>query len=143
MSQSMIFRSIAATALLVQPLICNAGTLTPGLYEYTINMNMPGKPANAPAMPAQVVQHCLTAKDVATKGYGAPPKDSDCQVQDMQETSGRFSYRISCTKPQKMDGTVKGTATATSLTMDMTMSMGSHGSMTQSTSGKRIGDCKQ
>lgn len=134
---------VATTMLLALPLVSAGATLTPGLYEYTIKMNMPGMPANAPAMPAQTVQRCLTAKDVAAKGYGAPPKDSDCQVQDMKESGGQFSYKLACTKPQKMDGTVKGSATATSINMELTMAMGSHGNMTQSTSGKRIGDCKQ
>ena len=143
MKQSIFRRTVTASALIALPLISAAATLTPGLYEYTVKMNMPGMPANAPAMPAQTMQHCLTAKDVATKGYGAPPKDSDCQMQDMKESGGQFSYRISCTKPQKMDGTIKGTATATTVNMEMTMAMGSHGTMTQVTSGKRIGDCKQ
>lgn len=124
------------------PLAAIAG-LTPGLYEYTTKMNMPGM-SNMPNMPAQTMQHCVTAKDVAAgKGYGAPQKgDSDCQVKDMVESGGQFSYKISCTKPQKMDGTVKGAVTATGMTMDMTMAMGSHGTMTQSTTAKRIGDCK-
>jgi Protein of unknown function (DUF3617) len=143
MKRNIACLAVAASALLALPLAAAAATLTPGLYEYTIKMNMPGMPANAPAMPAQVMQHCLTAKDIGSKGYGTPPKDSDCQIQDMNESGGQFSYKISCTKPQKMDGTVKGSATATSMTMDTTMSMGSHGTMTQSTTAKRIGDCKQ
>ena len=143
MKRKLVRRAVAGSILFVMPLISSAATLTPGLYEYTIKMSMPGMPANAPAMPAQTVQHCLTAKDVATKGYGAPPKDSDCQMQDMKESGGQFSYRISCTKPQKMDGNVKGSATATSVNMEMTLAMGTRGTMTQTTSGKRIGDCKQ
>jgi hypothetical protein len=132
----------AASALLALPVF--AAGLTPGLYEYTTKMSMPGMPAGAQGMPAQVSQHCLTAKDIASKGYGAPPKDSDCQVKDMKESGGQFSYRIACTKPQKMDGNVKGAFTATGMTMDMTMSMpDAGGTMTQSTTAKRLGDCKQ
>ncbi len=89
-------------------------------------------------MPAQVMQRCLTAKDIASKDYGSPPKDSDCKVRDMNETGGQFSYKIACTKPQKMDGSVKGTLTPTGMTMDMTMSMpDAGGTMTQSTTAKR------
>jgi hypothetical protein len=134
--------TIAAFALLALPLTAVAG-LTPGLYEYTVKMNMPGMPANAQGMPPQIVQRCVTAKDIASKGYGAPRADSDCQIQDMKENGGQFSYKIACTKPQKMDGTVKGSLTATTMTMDTTMAMGGHGTMTQSTTAKRIGDCKQ
>jgi hypothetical protein len=98
-------------------------------------------PAGAAGMPPQVVQRCLTAKEIETKGYGSPPKDSDCQVKDMNESGGQFSYKIACTKPQKMDGTVKGSFTATGLTMDMTMAMEGM-TMTQSTTARRLGDCK-
>jgi hypothetical protein len=101
-------------------------------------MNVPGMPGG---MPPQVSQHCLTAKDIASKGYGAPPKDSDCQVKDMNESGGQFSYKIACTKPQKMDGNVKGSLTATGMTMDMTMAMDGM-TMTQSTTARRLGDCK-
>jgi hypothetical protein len=134
--------AVIVSALAALPAVAAAATLTPGLYEYTIKMSMPGMPAGA-AMPAQTAQHCLTAKDVATKGYGTPPKDSDCKVQDMKDSGGQFSYRLSCTKPQKMDGTVKGTATATTINMETTIAMSNGGTMIQSTSGKRIGDCKQ
>ena len=135
--------AFSASVLFALPLTLAAAGLTPGLYEYTVKMNIPGIP-DMPNMPAQTVQHCLTAKDVAgNKGYGTPPKgDSDCQVKDMSESGGQFSYKVSCTKPQKMNGTVKGTSTATSMTMDMTMSMPDSGTMTQTTTAKRIGDCK-
>ena len=61
----------------------------------------------------------------------------------MSQSGGQFSYKMSCTKPQKLDGAVKGTFTATGMTMDMTMSMPDDGPMTQTITAKRIGDCKQ
>ena len=115
--------------------------MTPGLYEYTIKMNMPG----GPAMPAQTSQQCLNAKDVAgNKAFEMPAsKDSDCQVKDLTQGGGQFAYKVACTKPQKMDGTVKGTHTSTGMTMDMTMVMaGAPGPMTQTITARRVGDCK-
>jgi hypothetical protein len=103
-------------------------------------MNMAGMPN----MPAQTMQRCLAAKDVSgNKSFEMPadPK-SDCQIKDMVQSGGQFSYKMSCTKPQKLDSTVKGTFTATGMMMDMTMSM-PDGTMTQTTTAKRIGDCKQ
>jgi hypothetical protein len=135
-------RLFSASFLFALPLTAAAAGPTPGLYEYTIKMNMPGMP-NAANIPPQVVKNCVTAKDISGKGYGVPPKDSDCRVKDVVESTGQFSYKIACTKPQKMDGAVKGTYTATTMTMDMTMAMGSGGTMAQSTTAKRIGDCKQ
>jgi hypothetical protein len=69
---------------------------------------------------------------------------SDCQVKDMVENAGKFSYKMACTKPQKMDGTVQGSFTQTGMNMDMTMTMdGMPGPMTQSITAKRVGDCAQ
>ena len=136
-----IARTVApALILVVFPLTAAAAGLTPGLYEYTTTMNMPGMGS----MPAQTIQRCVTAKDLSgsNKGYGAPTKgDSDCQMKDFSESGGKFSYKMACTKPQKMDATVTGTGTATGMTMNMAMNM-SGGTMTQTTTAKRIGDCK-
>jgi hypothetical protein len=116
--------------------------LTPGLYEYSIKMNMPGAPAN---LPTQATQRCLTAKEAeGTKSFEMPPDSTtDCKVSGMTQTSTQFSYNVACTKPQRMDGVVKGTFTATTMVMDMTMTMaGMPGPMTQTITAKRLGDCK-
>src|SRR5687768_17771339 len=136
MKRQLIFGALA----LASPLASHAA-MSPGLYEYTIKMNMPG----APAMPTQSMQQCLTAKDVAgNKAFEMPAsKDSDCQIRDLTQSGGQFSYKMACTKPQKMDGSAKGSHSATGMTMDMTMTMaGMPGPMTQSISARRVGDCK-
>jgi hypothetical protein len=70
-------------------------------------------------------------------------KDSDCQIKDLTQSGGQFSYKMACTKPQKMEGTAKGSHSASGMTMDMTMTMaGMPGPMTQSISARRVGDCK-
>ena len=120
----------------------SASALTPGMYEYTMKMNMPGMPVN---MPAQTSQRCLTPKDVdGNKAFEMPTeRNSDCQIKDMVHSGNQFSYKIACTKPQKLDGSAKGSVTATSLTMEMTMVMPeAPGPMTQSISARRVGDCK-
>jgi hypothetical protein len=123
-------------------LAASASALTPGMYEYTMKMSMPGMPMN---MPAQTSQRCLTSKDVdSNKAIEMPTeRNSDCQIKDMANSGAQFSYKISCTKPQKMDGSAKGSVTATSLSMEMTMVMPeAPGPMTQSITARRIGDCK-
>ncbi len=133
---------ICASVLLALPLTLAAAGLTPGLYEYSIKMSMPGVPAN---MPAQTSQRCLTAKEVeGNKSFEMPPdRNTDCQVNGLTQTGSQFSYTVACTKPQKMDGAVRGTFTATSMTMDMTMTMaGGPGPMTQTITARRLGDCK-
>ena len=132
---------MCATVLLALPLTLAAAGLSPGLYEYTIKMNMAGMPD----MPAQTSQRCLTPKEVeGNKSFEMPPdRNSDCQVKNQTQSGNQFSYIVACTKPQKMDGAVKGTFTATSMTMDMNVTMaGAPGPMTQKMTMRRLGDCK-
>ena len=133
---------ISALLGLLLPLTASAA-MTPGLYEYTIKMSMPGAPAN---LPAQTFQRCLSAKDVdGSKAYEMPSNaGSDCQIKDLTQSGGQFSYKMACTKPQKIDGSVQGSLTPTGMTMDMNMTMdGMPGPMTQAITAKRISDCKQ
>ena len=135
-------RVMGASVLLAVPLTLSAAGLSPGLYEYSIKMNMSGMPE----MPTQTSQRCLTPKEVeGNKSFEMPPdRNSDCQVRDQTQSGSQFSYTIACTKPQKMDGAVKGTFTATSMSMNMSMTMpGMPGPMTQTITAKRLGDCKQ
>jgi hypothetical protein len=133
----------AITAALAVPLGASAQSpMTPGLYEYTIKMTIPGGPGE---IPAQTTQRCLTAKDLeGSKPYEMPAgPGSDCQVKDMKESSGKFSYTMACTKPQKLNGSVQGAVTATTISMHMTMTMeGVPGPINQAISAKRLGDCK-
>ena len=120
----------------------SAAALNPGLYEYSMQMNMPGAPAK---IPPTTLQRCLTAKDVeGIKAVEMPlMPNSDCKVLNQNINGAQFSYRVSCTKPQKLEGDVKGTVSATSLNMDMTMQIpDAPGPMTQNISARRLGDCK-
>ena len=119
-----------------------AAALNPGLYEYTMKMNMPGAPAK---IPPTTIQRCLTARDVeGHKAVEMPPTpNSDCKALNQNINGAQFSYRVSCTKPQKLEGDVKGTVSATTLNMDMTMQIpDAPGPMTQNISARRLGDCK-
>ncbi len=133
--------SIALALAVITSHVASAdAAMTPGRYEYTVKMNMPGAPVN---MPAQITERCLSARDVAGDAAFQTMPDSDCKVRDMAQTGSQFSYKILCTRPMKLDGAVKGTYTATGMAMDMTMSVpDAPGPMTQSISAKRIGDCK-
>jgi hypothetical protein len=138
MNPSLTGAVFAVAAIFASP----AAALNPGLYEYVMKMSMPGMPA---AIPPTTTQRCLTAKDVeGAKAYEMPAMpNSDCKVLNQVINGAEFSYRVACTKPQKLDGDVKGTATATSLNMDMVMRIpDAPGPMTQNISARRLGDCK-
>ena len=137
MRSNLILIRTAAVAVLLAPLAATAA-MTPGLYDYTVKMSVPGAPAN---MPAQTFQRCLME---GSKAYEMPPNPgSDCQIKDLSQSGGQFSYKMACTKPQKIDGAVQGSLTSTGMTMEMTMTMaGMAGHMTQSITAKRVSDCK-
>lgn len=142
MQRKLICLAGLATALFALPPTA-AAAMSPGLYEYSVKMEMAGAPPN---MPTQTSQRCLTAKDMeGNKAYEMQhDASSDCRVRDLVQNGAQFSYNMVCTKPQKLDGMVKGSSTATSLTMDMTMNIaGMPGAMTQKITAKRLGDCKQ
>lgn len=130
---------LAAVAALALPLAAFA-QMKPGMYEYTVKMSIPG----GPTMPQQTMQRCLTPADLeGNKAYQMPQQGSDCKVSDFRENGGKFSYKMACTKPQKLDGTAQGSYTPAGMNMDMTMNMADMpGPMTQSISAKRLGDCK-
>jgi hypothetical protein len=142
MNGNMTWTAALAAMILSLPVTAVAQQMTAGLYEYTVKMNVPGAPAN---IPPQKMQRCLTAKDVAGNQAYEVPNDpnSDCKVRDLTQSGGQFAYKLACTKPQQIDGAVKGTATATSIAMDMTMTIeGIPGPLTQSITARRLGDCK-
>jgi hypothetical protein len=135
--------SLLAIGLLLDAAMCGAAGLeiTPGLYEYTIKINIAG----APETPLQTRQRCVTPDDVAAgKSFeGMLGKRNDCKISDLIQDGGHFSYKVACNKPQKMDGTVKGSYTSTSVTLDMTVSMPKlPGPMNQTINARRVGDCK-
>lgn len=135
MRKLLIAVAIAALAL---PLTASA-QMKPGMYEYTVKMSMPG----GPTMPQQTMQRCLTAADLeGNKAYQMPQQGSDCKISDFRDNGGKFSYKMACTKPQKLDGTVQGSYTPVGMNMDMTMTMPDMpGPMNQSIAAKRLGDC--
>jgi hypothetical protein len=140
--QIVLIRAASIAALLLPPAAFAVDAMTPGLYEYTMKMSIPGGSAN---MPAQTMQRCLNAQDVdSSKAFQMPPgPGSDCKLSDVNQNGGQFSYKMSCTKPQKMDGAAQGSVTPTGMTMDITMTVdGIPGPMHQSITARRLGDCK-
>ena len=137
-------RLLALWALVaLSPAAQAAPTLLPGLYEYTVQMNMPGMQVGG--MPPQVSQRCLKPQDVeGANAYTMPGSNTDCKVTDMKEDGGQFSYKMACTKPQQFTADVKGTITETSVAMNMTMTVAEMpGPINQNVTARRLGECKQ
>jgi hypothetical protein len=131
-----------ALGLLALPaLAADKNSPQPGLWEYTMKMEMPGMPF---PMPPQTFQHCLTQADV-DKGNLAqdPNQKSECQVQNLKQAAGKTSYDVVCTGDHPTQGHYDFTATAATLTGVGTLDLGGGQSMKQNLTAKRAGDCKK
>jgi len=108
------------------------------LWEITTKMEMPGMPM---AMPAQTQRLCI-AKSGKDDDY--IPKRDGCRVQDSKRVGNKVSYKMVCTGKDSM--TVSGDTTFGANSYDGKMAMsgmmdGQQVQMSQTYSGKRVGDC--
>ena len=113
--------------------------MQPGMWEYTMKMEMPGMPV---AMPPQTFQNCMTQQDIDRGDYSSNPRDkSKCEVKNMKREPGKVSYDVVCTGERKMTGHYDFTLGTTSMSGGGTMNMDGGQVMKQNFSAKRVGDC--
>ncbi len=108
------------------------------LWEVTMKMDMPGMPM---AMPAQTNRVC-TAKGRKEEDY--VPHDPECKMTESSRAGNKLSYKMACDGKNKM--TIVGEMTYAADKYDgrhkMTGTMeGTPMEVTQTFSGKRVGDC--
>jgi hypothetical protein len=124
------------------------GKMKEGLYEYKMEVEMPGMPAGMSKGP-MTFQHCITAKDIEEGGFGkggrdgkGPPKD--CEVKNMNVSGNTATYTMECTGEHKMKADNKITFVGNGFDMDMKMQMNQGGqvmNMNQKMQGRLIGPC--
>lgn len=117
-----------------------------GLWEITTKFEISGMSKN---LPAHTVQHCVTKKDIE-QGHGnihqPDSRNKNCQVTDYKVRGNKASWRLVCTGTNPMTGNGSVTYNGDSFAGGTRMKMGSKGretEMTQTFSGKRIGECKK
>ena len=125
-----------ALAVLAVSLAASAeDRMKPGLYDYTVKMEMPGMPF---AMPPQSFQNCVKQEDVDKGKQYQNQRDQDCEVKNMKQSAGMASFDIAC-----KDGTTGHADYAfkgDSMTGKTVMNREGH-PMTMNMSAKRAGDC--
>ena len=104
-------------------------------------MEMPGAPV---ALPAMKQTRCITAEQLedpntAVPG-GSPDPNNDCKVSDYQVAGQTVTWKIACTKPNKVTGDGELTVDGDAYTGTMRLAM-DEGAMTMKYTGKRLGDC--
>ena len=138
---------LAAAVLISTPAQAASPNIKEGLWEITMKMDMPGMPAG---MKPQVVQQCITKKDIddprKTAPGGKDPANSRCEVSDYKMQGNTASWNMACKGENPMTGSGSMTYSGTSYsgTNKMTMTRGGKPqTMTMHYSGKHLGDCKK
>lgn len=132
----------AAFALCALPVVA-APNMQPGLWEITVKAEVAGMPA----MPAATARQCIRPADIEDGRRTVPQdnKDPKCAMKDYKIQGNTANWRMECRGPEAMSGSGSITYSGTSYSgaTKMTMKQGGQSmDMTQSFSGKRVGDCK-
>jgi hypothetical protein len=112
-----------------------------GLWEVTMQMEMANVPTKMP--PIKTTQ-CITKEQAADPSKSLPKGSADgkndCTVSDYKVDGSKVSWKVACSRPQKMAGS--GEMTFGSDTYDGTLKMTmDFGEMTMKMAGKRMGEC--
>lgn len=138
--------AMLAAAFLPAPAHAAAANMKEGLWEITMKMEAPGMPAG---MKPQVVQQCITKKDLDDPRKTTPgndPKSDRCQVSDYKMQGNTATWNMACKGENAMTGSGSVTYSGTSYsgTNKMTMKQGGQlQTMTMHYSGKHLGECKK
>jgi hypothetical protein len=143
--RTLTFAAIATFALLTVSALAQ-GSIRPGRWEVTMQMQMAGSPIQ---MPEMKTTRCITPEDakdptrtVPTGPEGRGGQKSDCKVADYKVSGNTATWKMVCTSPQ-----------ATTMTGEMTFNDDSYtgtmksdtpqGQMTMKMAGKRLGECSK
>lgn len=138
---------LTATTLAMLPMMAQAQApdLQAGMWEYQMEMKMPGMPMN---IPPQVYKRCLTAQDIAQNKQFADDRSgkNPCTISNMKASGGKVSYDFVCKSERgTMTGTAAGTSSPTAMEMESKMKMNppmeGMSEMSQRMRAKRIGNC--
>ena len=148
----------ACTAALAVPALAHAqfdqlrGKMKPGLYEYKMDMEMPGMPQGM-GKQSHTMQHCVTEKDMDKGNMGGGDRGhmpENCEVKDFKMSGNTASYRMECKGRGKGGGDMatdnKITFREGGYSMDMKMTMDQGGrpmTMNQHMDGKYLGPCSK
>ncbi len=127
----------ALPTLLAASTVSLAADVTPGLWETTAEVTMPGQ-QGAASIPPITQTRCFRSTDVQD-AQKLIPKDAACQLTTSQMNGNRLSWGMQC--QGGMSGTGEVTFTSTSYE-GVFKTTGTGMQMTMNYSGRRIGDCK-
>jgi hypothetical protein len=130
--------AVASILALAFPLSAAAQGAKDDLWEVTVKMEMPGMPM---AMPPQTSRVCA-AKNSKDEDY--VPKQGNCKMLESKRAGSKLTYKMACDGKNAM--TVNGEIVYATNSYEGKSRMsgqmdGQPMEMTQTFSGKRVGDC--
>ena len=135
-----------AVAAAAGPFDAMKGKMKEGLYEYKMDMDMPGMPGGMGKMPTQTIQKCVTAKEMEEGNFArGPNQKQDCEIKDVKFSGNEGSYKMVCSGQHPMTADVKLHFRDNGFTSDMNMTMNQGGqqmNMKQHLEGTYKGACK-
>ena len=143
MKNSSLIYLLPILALASSPVAADATTMQDGLWEITSKVDVSGLPESPPA---HTVQQCLTQKDFEGKMQQPENQIIKCAVKDYRVEGNKASWSIDCSGDSPSTGSGSLTYSSTSFAGVSKMKLGKQGEeieMTQTFSGKRIGECNQ
>ena len=122
------------------------GKMKPGMYEYKMEMEIPGMPAGMGKQAPMTFQQCLTQQHIDEGGFGKQSGKSkeSCEVKNMNVSGNTATYSLDCKDP-KMKADNRITFADNGFKMDMQMAMDQGGqtmNMTQKMERRYLGPCK-
>ena len=138
--------AFCATALAAGPFDAFKGKMKEGLYENTMEMEMPGMPAGM-APQKMKSQHCVTAKDIEGGTMGKSDQmPKNCEIKNFNMSGNTATYTTVCTGDNPMTVDSKISFRDDGYRMDMKMAMKQGGqamNMTQKMEARYLGPCKK
>ena len=139
---ALVAAAACGTAIAAGPFDQFKGKMKPGLYEYKMEMQMPGMPAG---IGNHTMQHCVTDKDIEGGDFARDKQAKNCEIQDMKVSGNTASYKMVCKGDHPMTADTKMTFRDNGFVSDMKMTMSQGGqnvTMNQHLEGKYLGACK-
>ena len=120
------------------------GKMKAGLYEYKMDMEIPGMPAGM-GKQSMTMQHCVTDKDIEGGDWQKNKQQSNCDFKDVKVSGNTATYKMVCKGEGQMTADTKMTFRDNGFVSDMKMTM-NHGGQAMVTNqhmeGKLLGPCK-
>jgi hypothetical protein len=123
------------------------GKMKEGMYETTMEMEIPGMPAGMGKQNMKF-QNCVTAQDIENGkvGKGKDKGTENCEVKNFKMSGNTATYTTVCKGEHEMTADTRMTFHDAGYKMDMKMAMNRNGqvmNMTQHMEGRYMGACKK